>query len=252
MFFKNVPPLDTSSAWPDYLYFIEKSFREEIRRLSKHGLIPFLVFCFAFWIVCAAEWTQKLAGTNPDPRFWTILSLVVTAYSGLQVFRLRPQTGSFRVGRNAERAVIEILDRLRGKGFVSFHHLRSSGLNVDHVVVGPSGIYAIETKTRSGSGVITYGGGHDLIFGGRIKDRRPLRHAQNSARAVHRELAQHLHQSYWVKPLLVEYGNWQVCKLVGDFVVDVVTADQLQDHLEQQQPELTSKEIAQICSLLAR
>jgi hypothetical protein len=35
-----------------------------------------------------------------------------------------------------------------------------------------------------------------------------------------------------------------------DFSVDVTTADQLEDYFDTQPPELTSKEIAQICSRL--
>ena len=227
-----------------------QSLRDEIDRLSEERLVPFFVFTFAFWLVCAVEWTQKFAGAAPDPRFWTLLSLIVTAYGGFQVFRLRPQIRNLRLGERGERRVAEILDRLRSKGFVAFHELPNNGLNVDHVVVGPSGIYAIETKTRSGSGTISYGSECELVFGGRIKDGRPLRQAQNSARAVHRQLKEDLDQAYWVKPVLVFCGNWHVQQVAGDFVVDVITADQLENYFERQQPELTSKEIADICSHL--
>jgi len=41
-----------------------------------------------------------------------------------------------------------------------------------------------------------------------------------------------------------------VQQVAGDFVVDVITADQLENYFERQQPELTSKEIADICSHL--
>ena len=241
-------------SWPlpagNPLRLAGQSLRDEIDRLSDERLIPFFVFIFAFWIVCAVEWTQKFAGAAPDPRFWTLLSLIVTAYGGFQVFRLRPQIRNLHLGERGERRVAEILDRLRSKGFVAFHELPNNGLNVDHVVVGPSGIYAIETKTRSGSGTINYGSECELVFGGRIKDSRPLRQAQNSARAVHRQLKEDLDQAYWVKPVLVFCGNWHVQQVAGDFVVDVITADQLENYFERQQPELTSKEIAQICSHL--
>jgi hypothetical protein len=227
-----------------------QSLREEVDRLSEQGLVPLLIFSFAFWIVCAVAWTQKFAGATPDPRFWTLLSLLVTAYGGFQVFRLRPRIRSFRSSERSERKVTAVLDRLRPKGFVTFHNLANSGLNVDHVVVGPSGIYAIETKTRRGSGLISYGSDRELIFAGRINDSRPLRQAQNSARAVHRRLKERLDQARWVKPVLVFCGNWHVNGQAGDFGVEVTTTEQLENFFEQQQPELTRKEVAEICSQL--
>ena len=231
--------------------FAGQAFRQEIDHLADQGLIPFLVLNFAFLIVCAVEWTQKFAGASPDPRFWTVLSLLVTAYGGVQVFRLRPGLRSFYGGKHGERRVAEVLDRLGSKGFVAFHDLANSGLNVDYVVVGPSGIYAIETKMRRGSGLISYGGDRELIFGGRINDSRPLRQAQNSARAVHRRLKERDH-AYWVKPMVVFCGNWRVHAQAGDFGVEVTTAGQLENFFERQQPEITGKEIAGICSQLER
>jgi hypothetical protein len=250
--FKKITALQWSPVSGNSLRFAGQSLREEINRLSDFGLIPFLIFSFAFWIVCAVEWTQKFAGEAPDPRFWTVLSLIVTIYGGFQVFRLRPAFRNFRLGESGEQRVAELLDRLRSKGFAAFHDLPNSGLNVDHVVVGPSGIYAIETKTRSGSGTINYASERELIFGGRINDGRPLRQAQNSARALHRQLKEHLDQACWVKPVLVFCGNWRVQRQPGDFSVEVMTTEQLENYFDRQQPELTSKEISDICSELER
>jgi Nuclease-related domain len=235
-----------------FFRFDGQSFREEIERLSEEGLLPFLLFSFAFWIVCAVAWMQKFAGANPDPRFWTFLSLIVTAYGGFQVFRLRPSFRNFALPKGTEQRVADVLDQLRWAGFIAFHDLANSGLNVDHVVVGPAGIYAIETKTRSGWGTIIHRSDRELIFGARLIDGRPLRQAQNSARAVHRLLKEHLDQGYSVKPLLVFCGAWRIERPPGDLAVDVMTPEQLQDYFERQQPKLTTKEIARICSHLER
>jgi len=205
---------------------------------------------FAFWIVCGVEWTQKVAGTAPDPRFWTLLSLIVTVYGGVQVFRLHRRLSHVGTGKQANQKVLEILDRIRSKGFVAFHGLAGNSRNIDHVVVGPAGVYTIEAKARSGSGTIDYRSDNELVFAGRIKDGRPLHQARSSAHAVQTRLNENLDESRRVKALVVFLGNWRVHREREDFSVDVTTADQLEDYFDTQPPELTSKEIAQICSRL--
>ena len=223
------------------------SLRQEIDRLTDEQQLPILLIMFAFWIVCAVEWTQRLFGAIPDPRFWTLLSLIVTIYSGFQVFRLRSRV-RLSQGASGEREVARILQQIRYKGFVAFHNLPGIGRNIDHVVVGPSGIYAIETKSRGGSGTIDYRGNEELVFAGRIKDALPLRHARGSASTVQSQLNHDLEDSYAVQPLVVFLGDWDVCRHKGDFTVDVTTADKLVEYFDLQQPALTGKEIAAISS----
>ena len=92
--------------------FARQSRRNEIDRLRDERLLPLLLFMIAFWIVCAVEWTQEVAGTAPDPRFWTLLSLIVTVYGGIQVFRLQGRLSHIGTSKQANQKVYEILDRL--------------------------------------------------------------------------------------------------------------------------------------------
>jgi len=56
------------------------------------------------------------------------------------------------LGYLGERAVAEYLEHLRANGFRIFHDVPCEGrkinFNIDHVVVGPTGVAAIEVKTR--------------------------------------------------------------------------------------------------------
>src|SRR2546430_2493548 len=56
------------------------------------------------------------------------------------------------LGYLGERAVAEYLEPLRQNGFRIFHDVpcegRKTNFNIDHVVVGPTGVAAIEVKTR--------------------------------------------------------------------------------------------------------
>ena len=240
-----------SPAFGNLLRLAGQSLREKADRQCD-DIVPCLMVAFAFWIVCLVEWTQRIAGENPDPRFWTALSCLVTIYGGIRIFRLYPQTRSIRVGERRERRVGEILERMKSRGFFVFHDFAGDNFNVDCVVIGPSGIYAIEIKTRSGSGTIDYRNEDELIFAGKISDGEPLRQARRAAYALHLQLEQYLDGRCSVKPIVVFVGKWRVNQDGGNFAADVLTADQLEDYFERQQPQLTGKEISLICSHLER
>jgi len=51
-------------------------------------------------------------------------------------------------GFDGERYVGEALTPLVAQGFEIYHDVPFEGFNIDHVPVGPPGIFAVETKTR--------------------------------------------------------------------------------------------------------
>lgn len=77
------------------------------------------------------------------------------------------------VGFLGERAVGEELNQLMADGWSVFHDVPfadnpgAKPFNVDHVVVGPGGLFAIETKTRRKR---KESGGHKVVFNGQTLD----------------------------------------------------------------------------------
>jgi Nuclease-related domain len=53
-------------------------------------------------------------------------------------------------GAQGEERVGAVLDELRGRGWFALHDVNLDKGNIDHVVVGPAGIYTIETKSHHG------------------------------------------------------------------------------------------------------
>lgn len=67
--------------------------------------------------------------------------------------RLMRSAELYERGAQGERAVGRILDELRAQGWVVFHDVRWPGrvrANLDHVVVGPAGVFVIDAKNWSG------------------------------------------------------------------------------------------------------
>jgi hypothetical protein len=81
-------------------------------------------------------------------------SLAVAALVGWRLrFRPSEQARAWQRGAKGERQTARLLDRLGRDGYVSFHDLAMphSPANLDHLVVGPSGVFVIDSKQWIGS-----------------------------------------------------------------------------------------------------
>jgi hypothetical protein len=85
-------------------------------------------------------------------------------------FRPSPATLAWRHGAEGERRTARLLAPLERRGYQIFHDLAvpGSAANVDHLVVGPTGVYVIDSKRYRGH--LHYAAGH-LWHGGRTLDR---------------------------------------------------------------------------------
>lgn len=118
----------------------------------------------------------------------------------------------FELGRDGERAVGEYLERLRGKGYAVFHDIVGEGFNIDHVVFAPSGIYTIETKTRSkptkGTAKVIYDGKRILVDGFEL-ERDPLIQSKSQAEWLRGILHQSTGKMFPVQPVIL-FPGWYI------------------------------------------
>jgi hypothetical protein len=117
-----------------------------------------------------AVWTRGLAWRAPLVAATGAVGQVLAAQAGLPQaglvglaaaallawrLRFRPseQVQAWRRGAAGERRTARQLDRLTRDGYAVFHDLAVPGspANVDHLVIGPSGVFAIDSKQWSGS-----------------------------------------------------------------------------------------------------
>jgi Nuclease-related domain len=68
-------------------------------------------------------------------------------------FRPSEQARAWQRGAHGERQTARLLDRLGRDGYVVFHDLAlpDSPANLDHLVIGPSGVFVIDSKQWTGS-----------------------------------------------------------------------------------------------------
>lgn len=103
----------------------------------------------AMVLMAALEWLRYYMAVPPRPWLYTLVALAVMSYAGLRTWRAWPKLRQLRQAADGERTVGQFLERLREGGYHVFHDLVGDGFNVDHVAVGPAGVFSIETKTFS-------------------------------------------------------------------------------------------------------
>ncbi len=70
----------------------------------------------------------------------------VMIHSTLKMLRAGKKLDALKAGYDGELAVGQELDQLMRSGAWVFHDVEADGFNIDHVVVAPQGVFAIETK----------------------------------------------------------------------------------------------------------
>jgi hypothetical protein len=87
-------------------------------------------------------------GRGYEALYW-VLGSVLTIFLVWRVLALIGQRRRKRIGLAGEMATGEELNRLMLDGFHVYHDFPADRFNIDHIVVGPSGVFAVETKARS-------------------------------------------------------------------------------------------------------
>jgi hypothetical protein len=104
-------------------------------------------------VVAAGVAIQVLAAQTGLPQAG-LVGLVVAGLVGWRLrFRSSEQARTWQRGAAGERHTARLLDRLTRDGYVVFHDLAVPGshANVDHLVIGPTGLFVIDSKQWTGS-----------------------------------------------------------------------------------------------------
>ena len=72
----------------------------------------------------------------------------VLLWFGFKVYRLMTERNNCRLELDAEMAVGQELNQLMADGCRVYHDFPAENFNIDHIVVGPTGVFAVETKGR--------------------------------------------------------------------------------------------------------
>ena len=134
-----------------------------------------------------------------------------SAWAAWRLVAIGRERRRFIEALRAEHAVAQYLQPLLAQGWVIFHDLPAEGFNIDHIAIGPNGVFAIETKSRK-KPPRDVKEGHRVRFDGRAlhfpdhSTSKPVEQAQRQARWLERELASGTGESVKVVPVLALPG----------------------------------------------
>jgi hypothetical protein len=154
--------------------------------------------------------------------------------SCLLVFRHEDEIRTWRFGARGEQAVAESLadPKLAAAGYRAFHDLPGDGeWNVDHIIVGPGGVFVVETKACARRKPRWDQPDHVVVYDGKAlrfpwrTEYKALSQVEANVRWVREKLAAYVPENLVVQPVIVVPGWW--VETQGRFPIKVMNADYL-------------------------
>lgn len=200
-----------------------QSVEEAIARLRDKGGEYVLIGILPVFLA-ALEWYRWWFELPPMPVAYTILAVIAVAWSGYRIVQLRSRITRLKLARDGERAVGQYLERLREKGYQVLHDLVGNKFNVDHVLVGPTGVFTVETKTLSkparGKAEVRYDG-QSLTVNGYTPDRDPVIQAKAQGGWLRELIEESTGKRFPVRSLVV-YPGWYIATTAKPTGLDVL------------------------------
>ncbi len=184
--------------------------------------------------------------------FFLFLFALAAAGCAVMAWRKLKQIRDYRRGLAGEQAVAEQLHPLFTSGYQIFHDIPGNGKwNIDHVAVGPAGVFAIETKYRTKKPGRNGGRDHKATLdGNRIEfasgdyDAEAAGQARDNTRWLEKELSKATGERVTVGPVVALPGWWVTLKANSD--VKVLSGKQVSGFISKKPAKLSDKLIQRI------
>lgn len=227
-----------------------ESLRRERETLVDEQLLPWFVITLLAVIVAVFEWIRWALRIDPSPWLMTFVALGFVAYFFLRIWPARlAQVRRLTRGEEGERFVAEKLRWLAKDGYRIFDDLEFDGFNIDHVLIGPAGVFVVETKVRCAEAskpkcrVAVVSG--RVLVNGRHPERDPVSQVRRNAKDIRLLLERACDYRGPVRAIIAFPGIW-VEEGEGIPDVMVVNAKQIRDRVRPLPKQLEEPQIRKL------
>jgi len=222
-----------------------QSVSEEREALLENTVAQPLLLALFLSLIAGLEWYRLYFNMKPSPITYSIAAALGIAYAAFRIWRNLPKLRSLRQAMEGERAVGQFLERLRENGFQVFHDVVGDGFNVDHVLIGPPGVFTVETKTWSkpatGNAQVIFDG-ETLKIGSLVPDRDPVVQARAQASWLKKLLLESTGRQFETRPVIV-FPGWFVANSGGFRDLWVLEPKALPSFLQRETARLSQDEV---------
>jgi hypothetical protein len=202
-------------------------------RVTDHGdelIIATMLMYFAIplmlcaWAINRVQWQSVRFGFNEG--LFALTAVVVFLLALRSFIRHWDARNKARDGLVAEQMTGQLLNRLIGPNCIVAHDLPCDGFNIDHIVITPRAVYAVETKSFRKPRGSTDDSHYKVSFDGEAlqfpdwSDNAPIVQARRQAQWLARYLRESLGRDIPVIPAVALPG-WYIDRTEGSKQSDV-------------------------------
>ncbi len=226
---------------------------EKIEWWTNDGVIGYFLAVAVFLGMAIMEWVGYLRNPPRQSIIYSICAVVAIVALVARILYVQKQVRQLRLGRDGERVVGQFLEAFCVRGGRIFHDVPGGNFNVDHVLICPQGIYAIETKTWSKPWPVAKVVARDgkLVKAGCTPDRDANDQALHAAGWLQSLLESKVDMPCPVRPVVVIPG-WSVSKGLEHGTVCVIEPKDFPDYLSKRPVTLTDREVRLLSAHLSR
>src|SRR5690554_3567774 len=233
-----------------------QSLDQRLHDLLDNEFVPWSIAVAAAFLLTVTEWLRYFTEAKPNPWLYSILTLVISAIAGFRIRKLVYEARLLKLGRDGERVVADHLQELAANGWRVFHDIQGDGFNIDHVVIGPGGIFTVETKTRSkplGKPARIIVDQNGISVAGSAASRDAIEQALAQSSWLARQLRSSTGQVFPVRAAIV-FPNWYVARRTRPKSRDpwVLEPKALVKWLKKERASLNDEQVAMATHHLAR
>lgn len=198
-----------------------QSLLEQINDLTEDILALILMIPIIFLQLLSLYFLQRL--NCPECNIFMNNLILLLCGSGFFIFviiksyRQFHQRNKLRLGYECEVATGQDLTTLIKFGFNVFHDFPADGFNIDHIAIGPTGVFAIETKGRAKPLDSKNKAAYKLTFDGEHlqfpswTEKKPLEQARRQAEWLSKWIASSTGTPQLVRPVL-SFPGWFISR----------------------------------------